>query len=159
MNKTRKIYLFLFCSLILFFFVFTIFLNSINAQGNIYPTPSGVKPSADYKVAIDRKPTFVYDSPIPASYCSFDMNGPVEIKIKANRDIKWVDVRPRSAGIHPVFRDSTIIFKINKLVQVSIGLNGSIKNPLFIFANAVENNKPDKNILLKTSYRRNCQNR
>lgn len=145
MNKTKKIRLFLLCYLIQFFLVFTVFLDSAKAQEKIYPAPLGIKPSVDYSVSINRKPVFVYASPVPASYCSFDMNDPVEIKIKANRDIKWVDVRPRSADIHPLFRDSTITFRINKPVQLSIELNGSIKDPLFIFANAVENNKPDKN--------------
>ena len=106
MNKTKKIKLFLLCYLIQIFLVFTVFIDSAKAQEKIYPAPLGIKPSVDYIVSINRKPAFVYASPVPASYCSFDMNDPVEIKIKANRDIKWVDVRPRSADIHPVFRGS-----------------------------------------------------
>ena len=145
MNKAKKIQLNLIYFLIPVFLFFSALSNSVMAQEIIYPAPLGVKPSPDFGVHIEGRPAFVYASPIPASYCSFDMNGPVEIKIKANRDIKWVDIRPRSASIHPVFRDSTITFKINKPVQLSIELNGSIKNPLFIFANAVENNRPDKN--------------
>ncbi|MGI8635224.1 MAG: glycosyl hydrolase family 28 protein, partial [Segetibacter sp.] len=91
-----------------------------------------------------------YASPVPAAYCSFDMSGPVDITIKANRDIKWVDVRPRSAGIQPRFKDSIIQLHLTKPVKLSIELNGSIKAPLFLFANPPEVNKPaknDKNVL------------
>jgi hypothetical protein len=115
-----------------------------NAQ-TIYPTPDGLNPSRDYEVTVNGKKTFVYASPVPASYCSFDMSGPVDITIKANRDIKWVDVRPKTAGIKPVFKDSTITLRLTKPLQLSIELNGSLKSPLFIFANPPEANKPGKN--------------
>jgi len=72
------------------------------------------------------------------------MNGAVEITIKANRDIKWVDIRPLALGIKPIFKDSTIRFKLSKPAQLSIELNGSIKMPLFLFANAPEKNKPSR---------------
>lgn len=110
-------------------------------------------PSPEFSVTVDGKNALVYSSPIPAAFCSFVMNKPVEIAIKSlTRDIKWVDVRPLSAGIKPVFKnsDSTITFKINKPGQFSIELNGSIKIPLYLFANAPETGKPDrtdKNVL------------
>lgn len=111
----------------------------------IYPVTKGVSASADYSVSINGNGAFVYGSPVPAAYCGFDMDKPVIVKIKANRDIRWVDIRPRSLNIEPVFKDSSISFTINQPCQVSVELNGSIKNPLFIFANPVEKNKPLKN--------------
>jgi hypothetical protein len=118
--------------------------TTVHAQ-TIYPTTKGLNPSQDYEVTVNGKKTFVYDSPVPAAYCSFDMSSPVDITIKANRDIKWVDVRPKIAGIKPVFKDSTITLRLTKPVQLSIELNGSIKSPLFIFANPPEVNKPNRN--------------
>ena len=129
----------LFCIACCILFYFT-----SNAQEIIYPTPAGLKPSAEYQVTINGKDAFVYASPVPAAYCSFDMSGSVEISIKANRDIKWVDVRPLSAGIKVNCKDSTITFKLTRPSQLSIELNGSIKMPLFIFANAPEKDKPSK---------------
>ncbi len=86
----------------------------------------------------------MYVSQVHATYCRFDMSGQVEVIIKANRDIKWVGVRPLSAGVKPIFKDSTITFSLSKPVQLSIELNGSIRMPLFVFANAPEKNKPSK---------------
>jgi hypothetical protein len=69
----------------------------------------------------------------------------VDVVIKVNRDVKWVDVRPLSAGVTPVFKDSTIRIHLKKPQQLSIEINGSIRNSLFLFANAIEKNKPKKN--------------
>lgn len=129
-----------------------LFVSIISAgQVKLYPAPFGVPASATYRVYIDGKETFVYDSPVPASFCSFDMSGPVDIVIKASQDIKWVDVRPLSANIQPAFKDSTIVLHLKKPVQLSVELNGSIKTPLFIFANPPETHIPsvkDKNVLV-----------
>ena len=107
-----------------------VLLNSsfLSAQ-TIYPAPSGITPSTDYQVTVNGRTCFVYISPIPAAYCSFDMDKPVDIVIKTNRDIKWVDVRPLSAGIKPPFKDSTIRLRLTKPQKLSIELNGSIKTP------------------------------
>lgn len=125
-------------------FLLSVSFFTATGQEIIYPVPAGLKPSVDYTVFVNGKEVFVHASPIPAAYCSFEMAGPVTVTIKANRDIKWVDVRPLSSGITPQFKDSTIRIRISKPQQLSIELNGSIKMPLFIFANAPEKNKPSK---------------
>ncbi len=114
------------------------------SQENIYPSPGGLTPSTDYRVWVNGKEVFVYASPVPAAYCSFDISGPVTITIKTSRDVKWVDVRPLSQKIKPTFKDSTISISISKPLQLSVELNGSIKTPLFLFANSPEKNKPSK---------------
>lgn len=127
-----------------FVFCFCIFAAALCNAQVIYPSPEGMNPSADYHVSINGKEAFVYKSPVPAAYCGFDLDHPVTVKIKANRDVRWVDIRPRSLNIQPSFKDSVITFTINNPCQLSVELNGSIKNPLFIFANPVETNKPKK---------------
>jgi len=120
---------------------------------NAFPvSTASFTPSSEFKVMVDGKNVLVYSSPIPVAFCSFVMDKPVEIAIKSlTRDVKWVDVRPLSAGIIPLINsDSTITFRINKTGQYSIELNGIFKIPLFLFANAPEINKPDrsdKNVL------------
>lgn len=125
-----------------------IYPTTIDAQVTIYPSPAGLAPSPDYQVTINGREAFVYASPVPAAYCSFELDTPVIVTIKANRDVKWVDVRPLSAGIKASFRDSTITIQLVKPVELSIELNGSRHMPLFLFANAPEHNRPlkdDKN--------------
>ncbi len=126
--------------LLLFFFA-----GLFTSAQTIYPIPNGLMPSNEYDVTVNGKKAFVYASPVPAAYCSFEMNGPVDVIIKAARDVKWVDVRPFSAGVKATFRDSIIRLRLTKPQQVSIELNGSIKTPLFLFANAPEKAKTARN--------------
>lgn len=125
------------------FFLVVVTITSYS-QENIYPSPVGLAPSTDYRVWVNGKEVFVYASPVPAAYSSFEISGPITVTIKASRDIKWVDVRPLSQKIKPYFKDSTISLRISKPVHLSVELNGSIKTPLFLFANPPEKNKPVK---------------
>lgn len=113
-------------------------------QASAYPEPKGFQSATEYEVTVNGEKHFVYYSPIPAAYCSFDITGPVDIVIKVRRDIKWVDIRPLSAGMDVRFKDSIIRLRIAKPQQLSIEVNGTIKNPLFLFANAVDAKKPAK---------------
>jgi hypothetical protein len=120
------------------------------SQASAYPEPNGFQWAPEYEVTVNGQKNFVYYSPVPAAYCSFDISGPVDIVIKVRRDVKWVDVRPLSAGIKVSFKDSIIQLRISRPQQLSIELNGSIKNPLFLFANAPDIHKPaksDKNVI------------
>jgi polygalacturonase len=107
--------------------------------------PADVMPSAAYQVFVNGKEIFVYDSPVPAAYCSFDLYAPATVTIKAARDLKWVDIRPLNAAIKFTFKDSTITFTLSRPQQLSIELNGSIRTPLFLFANPPQKNIPSKN--------------
>lgn len=128
--------------LFLFFLSFTVISTSI-AQA-LSASHSTIKASENYQVFVNGKEILVYDSPVPAAYCSFDLVGKASVVIKAKRDLKWVDIRPLSAGIKFTFKDSTISFTLPSPKKLSIELNGSIKTPLFLFANAPEKNKPSK---------------
>jgi hypothetical protein len=114
-------------------------------QGQVYPAPVGLKPSAQYRVKVNGKDCFVYDSPVPAAYCMMDFTGPLDIEIISARDVKWVDLRPRSSGVQARFTDSIIRLRLTKPMTLSLELNGSLKIPLFIFANPPEKNKPMRN--------------
>ncbi len=112
MIKKIRLTVTVFKYIVSFIFFQTCFLQPLLAQVNLYSAPQGLKPSEDYEVLVNGKKTFVYASPVPASWCSFDLDGAADITIKANRDIKWVDVRPEAAGIQTTFKDSTIKLRL-----------------------------------------------
>ena len=140
----RKHFFFSFQYILWVFFLHISLNASLHAQSGAYPDPAGLGPSPDFEVMVNGKKHFVYQSPVPAAYCSFDFSGAADIVIKAKRDVKWVDVRPMSANIKVSFKDSIIRLRLVKPQQLSIELNGSIKTPLFLFANAPELNRPQK---------------
>jgi hypothetical protein len=109
-----------------------------------WQAPVEINSSAYYKLQANGRDIFVYDSPI-AAYAMFDFEGTVNVTIKAGRDVKWVDIRPKSTGIKPEFRDSTIHFTLTNPSLLSIELNGEFSNqPLFLFTGKPEIQVPDK---------------
>jgi hypothetical protein len=136
---------------ILCFITFYFSLNNLTSltENNdkiiTWPAPAEINPSAFFQVQANDKNIFVYDSPV-ASYAMFDFEGIADIKIKAGRDVKWVDIRPKSLGIKAEFRDSSIHFTLTKPCLLSIELNGEFSNqPLFLFAGSTEKDIPDRN--------------
>jgi len=134
--------------LVLLLFVYPL---SGKAQAVISAKPAAeISRSTHYKVTANDTDIFVYQAPT-AAYAIFDMQSSVTVRIKANRDVKWVDVRPKSLHIKPTWdNDSTITFRLDKPAKLSVELNGQLTMPLYIFACAPEKDKPsreDKNVL------------
>lgn len=128
------------------FILLMLLASSVSAQMvKTYTYPDEIGTSDAYQVTVNQQQVFVYETFVAAA-AIFEFEGKVEIKIKANRDVKWVDVRPKSKNIIPRFQDSTIWLTLNEPANLSIELNGEPKNlPLFLFANPPEKNKPSKN--------------
>ncbi len=103
-----------------------------------------IKASGRWSMKADGIPVLVMDNPIPSSFAVFEMQGSVAIELENSYDIKWVDVRPLSAGIKPEIKNGKISFTINKPGNYTVEINGKLAHPLFIFANPVEQ-KPSKN--------------
>lgn len=132
-------------ALLLLFFVFL----QVQAKVEIYNYSPELTSSKTYRVTVGDQPVFVMDTPIPASYATFGINGETLIRIETTTDVKWVDIRPKSLGIKPVMKNKVITFSVSKPCHLSVEINGSIKYPLFIFVNPIEvkPSKSDPNVL------------
>lgn len=108
------------------------------ASVRTYNYPSEVKPSNRYSLKADGLSVLVMDTPIPAAFAAFETDGAVNIEIECTHDVKWVDVRPLSAGIKPQIKNGKIVFTIPAPGNYSIEINGKLDFPLFIFANPKE---------------------
>jgi hypothetical protein len=113
-----------------------------------YPAPQGADLAEDFVVKVNGKETLVYDSKVAAfTYFSFDGN--VNISVTSDKNIKTVDIRPKSRNIAYSINGRTISFQLNRPCNLSVEINGNIKRPLFLFANPLEQNPPkpgDKNV-------------
>lgn len=120
-------------------FLFLFFFSLISSA-------EAIPVSEQYRVFVNGKEIKVYQSPVPASYASFtrSQSGVDEIEIIADRDIKWVDVRPLNAKIKPVYSGNKIKFTVKSKVHLSVELNGSIHSPLFLFTNEPPKIVPQK---------------
>lgn len=117
---------------------------SVSANNETYDYSAELIASKQYNVTVNEKPVFVLQSLIPASYAAFGTSGEATIYIETTTDVKWVDVRPKSLNIKPVIKNKIISFTIPGPCLLSVEIRGSINNPLFIFANPIEQ-KPSKN--------------
>ena len=153
---------------ILLIIVGIVFHYSAYSQVVVYPGPAGEPASTDYKVELNNNNLFVYQARVSAmavnvwpctvrpieqseiaSFCSFDIEKEVTIKVYSKTKIKTVIIRPQSLNIKPVVNGNTISFKVTKPCQFVVEVNG-LHKALHLFANPIEKttyNKSGKNVL------------
>lgn len=135
-------------------------------QGDVvtYPAPAGEALSNDWQVQAGGQKVDVYtarvlDPPFAGkqydyggdySFANFDMSGSIEVRVKSNRPLTSVVIRPRSFGIDPKLEDyHTIVLTLEKPRKISIEPDGR-KAPLLLFANPLETDVPkpdDKDVI------------
>jgi len=115
----------------------------------LYQPPQGTEVAPDFKVMVNGQESFVYNTPHFA-FTYFDFQGEVEIEIYSTRDIKWVDIRPKSEEISFISTSNKIGFILNEPTQLSIELNGENVRPLYILTNppTLPKTKKGKDILV-----------
>ncbi|THF83238.1 discoidin domain-containing protein [Cohnella fermenti] len=132
----------------------------------VYPAPSGVTLNSTYTVKVrvpggewqdlDEYNTRVGNgSTVTAvSFVSFDMDGPVELLVKANTEtIATAEIRPASNNLIPTIDSAanTIAFTITEPTKLSVEINGNVQKNLHVFANPLEVDAPnpdDDNVLV-----------
>ena len=86
-----------------------------------------------------------------ASLAYFDFSGEVEVSVTFNNgNIRTARVRPLSCQIEPQINGNTLTFKLNQPRNLSVEVNNDIFHNLLLFANPVEQFKPnpkDKNVI------------
>lgn len=72
---------------------------------------------------------------------------PTEVEVRARFDIRWVDIRPKSAGIKPAIASdhASFRFRMDRPVPLTIEFNGDWKRVIHLFGNPPERNplRPD----------------
>jgi hypothetical protein len=110
-------------------------------RATLYPAPPGVPRAADFRVWVDGRELFLYDSEV-AAYGIFSMGGPVDVVVRPAHDVRRVDVRPLSAGIRPAVRPDEIRFRLDRPRSLSVELNGESRRVLHLFAAPPERDAP-----------------
>lgn len=94
----------------------------------------------EYNVQVDM------DRVQDASMVYFDFSGTVEVKIKKNNGwVQKVDVRPLSYDIKPEVNNNIIEFSLDQPRNISVEINGDKLHNLHLFAQPVEESRPDPN--------------
>ncbi len=115
--------------------------GSAQARLITYPAPDGAARAKDFRVRVNGREIFVYDTEV-AAYAYFSFDRRAEVEVLPGIDVKRVDVRPKSSGIQPALRDNTIRFTLAQPANLSVELNGESKRVLYLFANPLETDAP-----------------
>lgn len=69
---------------------------------------------------------------------------PTEIEVRARFDIRWVDIRPKSAGITPVIAPDheRFHFRLDRPIPLTIEFNGDWQRVIHLFGNPPEKDPP-----------------
>ncbi len=127
----------------------------------IYPAPEGIELASRYTLEVEGEQVPLYrviipDSvPIPrlsgsagnpgtASMALFDINGEVSIKVTQQQEIESVKILPTSYNIEYEVDDSTLTFKIDRPMHITVEINGNWHESLHISANPFESDIPDR---------------
>jgi hypothetical protein len=126
----------------------------------VYPAPAGSALNADFSVKVrppggEWQPVAAYlvkvdavvgteHSPRNSSLAYFDFDGAVEIEVTSTRGrIDSARVRPLSHGITPRVDGDTLAFTLTQPRNLSVEVNGDIFANLQLFANPLEESRPD----------------
>lgn len=123
-----------------------IFGYAASAAVTLYPAPSGAPASSRYTVTVNSQAAFVYDAQIPnplnCSFAYFDMDAAVSVSVTIPGGFSSVTIRPRNVAFNPATSGNTVTFQVARPGTIALTINGSLSNPLFIFANPPEVNPP-----------------
>lgn len=81
---------------------------------------------------------------LQGAFGQFELARPVEIEIRAAFDVRWVEVRPKSAGITPVIGGDhqTVRFQLSSARPITVEFNGDLAKVLHLFAYEPERDPP-----------------
>lgn len=124
--------------------------NEASGEVMVYEYSSSLKPSTFFTVKVQDQDAFVLPTSEP-QICTFSCNGKVKVEVTPLR------VNASSAIVRPVSKDyeysvsnGNVILYLEPYDRVVLEINGDEENPLFLFANPMETDKPsedDENVL------------
>ena len=118
--------------------------KATDAKVDTYVYADKLSPSTLYDVLVNGESQFVYPTPEP-HICAFGCDGEVEVVIRSKTaHMECAAVRPLNKDYPWSLQNDTLRIRLSPYDKAVVELNGSEENPLFIFANPIENNKPSK---------------
>jgi hypothetical protein len=109
----------------------------------IYNAPKDAESAPEFEVTVNGQNIFVYNTR-PAAFAYFSFEGRVEITVTFLSPVSSFDIRPKNRSIKAELERNRIHFTMDKPENLSIEINKNIKRPLFLFANSLETEIPDK---------------
>jgi hypothetical protein len=96
-----------------------------------------------FQVTVGKQPVQLHEFG-GGAFGLFEVTKPVDVEVRAGFAVRWVDIRPLSAGITPVISPdhSSVRFQLKSPVPLTVEFNGEIKRVIHLFAYAPEKDPP-----------------
>ncbi len=116
--------------------------SRIHSESGIvkYEYPHICPASKDYKVMINGEELFVYYTSA-GSFVAFESKEEVEVEIWTKTPVEDANIAPNRLDIEPEFKEHAITFTMPAPEKIMVEIEGM--EQLFIYANDIEENKPD----------------
>jgi hypothetical protein len=124
--------------------IFLVLAHHAGAQLIPYQFPAELPISTAYSATVDGQSVPAMQTQRGA-FLSFGMKGPVEIIVKLAQKPGAVVIRPLASGIKAEIDGDGFRFTLPRPQNLSVEVDGNIKDPLFVFANPELANPPDRN--------------
>jgi len=100
-------------------------------------------PPADFQAKVNGQPVLLHDFP-QGAFCLFEAAGPSEVEIRTDFDVRWVNIRPRSAGAVPVIADDHrgIRFQAAGATPLTVEFNDDLTRVVHLFPYSPERDAP-----------------
>lgn len=110
-------------------------------QRSMDATPAGQPPL--FAAAVNGRPLELHEFE-QGSFGLFELGAPAEVEIRPDFDVRWVDIRPKSAGITPVIGADhrSVRFQLKNPSPVTVEFNDDLKFVVHLFAYAPEKAAP-----------------
>lgn len=109
-----------------------------------YQAPKDAESAPEFEVEVNGQKIFVYNTR-PAAFAYFSFEGKINVKVTFLAPIYNFDIRPKSRNIQAELYRNQLQFTLDEPENLSIEINKNLKRPLFLFANPLETDVPDRN--------------
>jgi Glycosyl hydrolases family 28 len=104
---------------------------------------SPAAPPADFEATVNGRPALLHDCSLGA-FCLFEAAGPAPVEIRTGFDVRWVNVRPRSAGVVAAIGDDhrSVRLRVVGLTPLTVEFNDDLVRVVHLFPYAPERDAP-----------------
>lgn len=134
--------------------------TTLNAAVTVHPMPPELSRSDRFRLWIDGQPVPVLCAEVaaeqefkswphpmehrPVGFASFDMDGPVEVKVEVlGQSPKSARIRPLSKAVPALLSGKTVTFQLARPDNLVLELNEDVYDHLYLFANPPETRRPN----------------
>ncbi len=100
-------------------------------------------PPPDFQAEVRGRPIELHDF-LQGAFGLFEISGPADVEIRTGFDVRWVNVRPRSAGVVPSISADhhSVRFQVRGAIPLTVEFNDDLGRVVHLFPYSAERDVP-----------------